>query len=112
MYGKRATASSNAPDLNELGHVIDAAVERHLISDVPLGVFLSGGIDSTIIAEAATRISGNPVETFSISFDEPSFDESSSFDFGREGHWLQSSRAHAQCRRDARARAGDRRKDG
>jgi asparagine synthase (glutamine-hydrolysing) len=62
--------------LEELGKTIDAAVERHLISDVPVGIFLSGGIDSTIVAEAATRISGKPVATFSIAFENRSFDES------------------------------------
>ncbi len=62
--------------LLEFGRLIDAAVERHLISDVPIGVFLSGGIDSTIIAESARRVSADPVSTFSIAFDDASFDES------------------------------------
>jgi asparagine synthase (glutamine-hydrolysing) len=62
--------------LDELSRRIDAAVERHLIADVPVGVFLSGGIDSTIIAATAERLTGGRIATFSIGFDDPSFDES------------------------------------
>jgi asparagine synthase (glutamine-hydrolysing) len=54
-------------------------VKTHLISDVPLGVLLSGGIDSTSVL-AALRYEGvNDVKTFSIGFDDPSFDESKYF---------------------------------
>jgi asparagine synthase (glutamine-hydrolysing) len=54
-------------------------VKAHLISDVPLGVLLSGGIDSTSVL-AALRYEGvNDVKTFSIGFDDPSFDESRYF---------------------------------
>jgi asparagine synthase (glutamine-hydrolysing) len=55
------------------------AVKTHLISDVPLGVLLSGGIDSTSVL-AALRYEGvHDVKTFSIGFDDPSFDESKYF---------------------------------
>jgi len=54
-------------------------VKTHLISDVPLGVLLSGGIDSTSVL-AALRYEGvDDVKTFSIGFDDPSFDESRYF---------------------------------
>ena len=54
-------------------------VKAHLISDVPLGVLLSGGIDSTSVL-AALRYEGvDDVKTFSIGFDDPSFDESRYF---------------------------------
>jgi asparagine synthase (glutamine-hydrolysing) len=48
-----------------------------LVSDVPLGVLLSGGVDSSSVAAFAVRASSEPVKTFSISFAESSFDESS-----------------------------------
>ena len=55
------------------------AVKRRLMSDVPLGVFLSGGIDSSSIVACMARAMPGSVRTFSVAFREPSFDESSHF---------------------------------
>jgi asparagine synthase (glutamine-hydrolysing) len=54
---------------------LDAAVERQMISDVPLGALLSGGIDSSILVSAMSRASARPVRTFSIGFADKSYDE-------------------------------------
>jgi len=52
------------------------AVRRRLISDVPLGAFLSGGLDSSAVVAAMSRVSPDPVRTFTIGFGEESHDES------------------------------------
>ncbi|MBC8144733.1 MAG: asparagine synthase (glutamine-hydrolyzing) [bacterium] len=55
--------------------VIRDSVSAHLVSDVPFGVFLSGGIDSTLVAMEMARILDTPVRAFGIGFDEVEFDE-------------------------------------
>ena len=62
--------------INELDKRLNEAVRTRLVSDVPLGIFLSGGIDSSAIAYYAQQNSVKPIKTFSIGFKEDSFDES------------------------------------
>jgi asparagine synthase (glutamine-hydrolysing) len=60
----------------ELDWLLESAVQEHLLSDVPLGVWLSGGVDSTTILHYAARASRRRLQSFSISFRGHSFDES------------------------------------
>jgi asparagine synthase (glutamine-hydrolysing) len=52
------------------------SVQGRLVSDVPLGIFLSGGVDSGVVTSLAMRASERPVKTFTMSFDEARYDES------------------------------------
>jgi asparagine synthase (glutamine-hydrolysing) len=55
--------------------MLEQAVEGHLMSDVPLGVFLSGGVDSSAVAALMTKIRRAPVETFSVGYTEDAYSE-------------------------------------
>ena len=70
-----ASDFSESDALKRLDTLLTDSVKRQLVSDVPLGVFLSGGLDSSTIAYYAMS-AGKEIDTFSIGFDEASFDES------------------------------------
>ncbi len=86
--GRLTTSKYWSPDFAHEKHVsfadalekgkelIKAAVERRLISERPLGSFLSGGYDSTVVTAYMTRLVPGKVRTFSIGFDDPRYDES------------------------------------
>jgi asparagine synthase (glutamine-hydrolysing) len=73
---RREAPVSEAEAIETLREVLDLSVSQHLVSDVPLGVFLSGGIDSSIVAAFAARHFPGRLRTFSIGFEDASFDES------------------------------------
>lgn len=66
---------------SELSALMRDVVQKEMVSDVPIGVLLSGGIDSSAVAALMTELAPGRVKSFSIGFDDPSFDES---DFARQ----------------------------
>jgi len=62
--------------LDELDEIVSRSVRSRMISDVPLGAFLSGGIDSSLIVAMMAKHSPHPVKTFTIGFSEKNYDES------------------------------------
>ena len=71
----RPLALSDDEAIEQVEFQLSRAVTDRLVSDVPLGVFLSGGIDSSVVTALMQRASGAPVKTFSIGFREESYDE-------------------------------------
>ena len=59
----------------EAGELLEDSVRMRLIADVPVGVLLSGGLDSSLVTAAAARVSGSPVETFTIALPGSALDE-------------------------------------
>jgi asparagine synthase (glutamine-hydrolysing) len=72
-YQYEGTYEHAKQDLNELLH---DAVTKRMIADVPLGIFLSGGVDSSLIAAIASKYNQGKVKTFAVKFNEKGFDES------------------------------------
>ena len=71
--------------IEAVNSAVDSAVERHMISDVPIGVFLSGGIDSPLVSAKAQMLSDEPLVAFSIGVNDSLLDETSDAkNFARE----------------------------
>jgi asparagine synthase (glutamine-hydrolysing) len=73
-HDTRAVSRGEAEEATDIA--IAESVKRQLVSDVPLGVFLSGGVDSSLVVHYMARAGASPIRTFSVRFDEAAFDES------------------------------------
>ncbi len=67
--------ASSADPLETIRGLLEKSVEEHLLSDVPVASFLSGGIDSSVITALAARKHGSPIRTFSVGFGHAKYDE-------------------------------------
>lgn len=67
--------TGRAKAVQELGEELRRAVRLHLIADVPLGIFLSSGVDSSALATVANEVHRGGIHTLSVGFDQPEFDE-------------------------------------
>lgn len=72
---ERLETRSDADWIRECRERLEQTVQMRLMSDVPLGMFLSGGVDSSAIAAIMTRLVDDPVETFSVGYAEAQFSE-------------------------------------
>lgn len=77
LQSKEISAITNLEEAKYLvRQKLHEAVQRHLIADAPVGLFLSGGIDSSIVALEASATKGAGLHTLSLTFDDAAFDES------------------------------------
>ena len=75
-YTPKSYLNSENDYIKKLDGLIHSSVKYRTISDVPLGCFLSGGLDSSLIAYYLTHLNSKPINTFNIAFEDESFDES------------------------------------
>jgi asparagine synthase (glutamine-hydrolysing) len=73
---KQLVAMTEAEGLEQLESRLREAVRRRLVADVPVGAFLSGGLDSSLVVAIMQELSPSPVRTFTIAFSEGAYDES------------------------------------
>jgi len=96
LHARPDRTRSEADWIGEARRGLDDAVASHLVADVPLGVFLSGGVDSSAIVAAMSRAAAGPIKTFSVgfpaeyaAFDERAFARQVAARFGTEHHELE-----------------------
>lgn len=75
VYWRMPSSSAPTTTTADLREELASTVRMQLVSDVPLGVFLSGGVDSSVVAALASEVAPDSVHTFTIGFDIPAYDE-------------------------------------
>jgi asparagine synthase (glutamine-hydrolysing) len=97
-YWPSRNAFTSSPDhvISRLRALIETAVEEHLLSDVPVASFLSGGIDSSVVTALAAQRLSNKLQTYSVGFEVAEFDETSiaeevALRYGTDHHRIQLS---------------------
>ena len=88
---QREVPTTEAGAVTELRGAIDRAVTSHMLSDVPVGAMLSGGLDSSVIVAAMRRSTPGKIHTFSVGFEEEGFHE---FEYSRQVSRLFDTDAH------------------
>ena len=102
----RASAQSDDEACEELVARLRESVKLRMISEVPLGAFLSGGVDSSAVVAMMAGLSAEPVNTCSIAFADPAFNES---EFAQSGRGPLPHEPPRRARRDRRLRSHRRR---
>jgi len=74
-FGSNGTPASEPEALERIEDLFRASVRRRLVSDVPVGAFLSGGLDSSAVVGMMAQLSSEPVRTYTIDFEEEGFSE-------------------------------------
>jgi len=77
-YDSETLYTEEAPTLSKLEDLLIDSVSKRMVSDVPLGAFLSGGIDSSLVTSIMQSVSSTPVKTFTIGFHEEEYNEATS----------------------------------
>jgi len=92
------THRSETELVDTLDEILQDSVKAHLLADVPFGVFLSGGVDSSLVLAYMTKILGRPIDAFSIGFEEEGFNET---DYARQAAKLYGAKHHVEIVRPA-----------
>ena len=96
MHRDPAVCTSAAEFTLELRRRLEITIKAHVIADVPVGAFLSGGLDSAVVTGLMTRVTGSRLKTFSIAFAEPGYSEAEAAaqtarHFGTDHHTIELS---------------------
>ncbi len=73
--GRENPLTDDGEAIDELDRLLRSAIGDQMMADVPLGAFLSGGVDSSLVVAIMQSLSNRPIETFTLGFDAPGYDE-------------------------------------